>query len=153
VVGLALAASGALSLWIATADAALANTARQTAMLVHQRTEGEGAAVWFGGRWGFQYYMEQWGAQPLDLKHPQAKAGDVVVVPFNNIWTAETPQYPVSSEQRIFLPMHLGATTIGWPLGAGFYSNYWGPMPFAIGPMPMEGASIVRIGEGNPAGR
>jgi 4-amino-4-deoxy-L-arabinose transferase-like glycosyltransferase len=153
VVGLALAASGAISLWIGTADAALANTARQTAMLVHQRTEGEGAAVWFGGRWGFQYYMEQWGAQPLDLKHPQAKAGDVVVVPLNNIWTAETPEYPVSSEQRIFLPMHMGATTIGWPLGAGFYSNYWGPMPYAIGPVPMEGASIVRIAEAKPAVR
>lgn len=146
VVALALVASGALSLWIAIADTALANTARKTAVLVRQRTEGEGATVWFAGHWGFQYYMEQQGAQPLDLKNPQAKPGDLLAMPFNNIWTGETPQYPVSSEQRIFLPMHIGATTIGWPLAAGFYSNFWGPMPYAIGPVPMEGARILRIG-------
>jgi len=145
-VSMALVASAAVSIWIAAGDAELANTARKTARLVYEKTEGQGK-VWFVGHWGFQYYFQQTGGEALDLKHPQAKPGDLIVTPFNNIWTAETPAYPVASDQRILLPVYTGATTISWPLGAGFYSTFWGPLPFAIGPEPLEGARIFRIGD------
>lgn len=145
VVALALIACGALSVWVATGDTELANTARRNATLVYQKTLGQGN-IWFEGHWGFQYYMQLLGAQPLDLKNPQAQPGDFIVIPFNNYWTPETPPYQLISEQRVFLPMHTGATTISWPLGAGFYSTYWGPMPFAIGPEPLEGARILQLG-------
>lgn len=146
VVALALLASAAVSLWITTADTELANAGRKSAFLVYQKTQGQGR-LWFEGHWGFQYYLEQLGAEPLDLKNPQAEAGDLIAIPFNNVWTTEKPPYVVRSEEEIFLPMHVGASTISWPLGAAFYSSYWGPMPFAIGPEPIEGARILHVGE------
>jgi len=143
---IALSVSGIFSLWVAASDAALANTARTVATRVRKMTEQEGP-LYFEGHWGFQYYLEQLGGEPLDLKHPQAKPGDQIAIPFNNVWTANTPPYTVTSEQNIFIPVHTGVTTIGWPLGAGFYSSYWGPMPFGMGPQPMQGARVFRVGE------
>jgi hypothetical protein len=67
-VALALLASGLLSFWIAQADADWANSAKQAAFVLRQRTRNETGTVWFQGHWGFQYYMEQLGMPPFDYR-------------------------------------------------------------------------------------
>ena len=79
-----LALSGLLSLWVATADAGLANSARAATRAITQLTQNTGASVFFEGHWGFQYYMELSGARPVDLVAKDYRAGDFVAMPENN---------------------------------------------------------------------
>jgi Dolichyl-phosphate-mannose-protein mannosyltransferase len=144
-VALILLASGALSVWIAAGDASLANSARTAAMETYAKTRGKGGTVWFEGHWGFQYYMEMLGARPADFGNPQLAPGDYVVIPENNIQLQEIPPQYVASREELIFGQSVGATTISHELGAGFYSSYWGPLPYAIGPVPAERYWIIRL--------
>ena len=141
----ALVLSGLVALWVTRADAELANSARRAAEIIYERTRGQGSALWFEGHWGFQYYMESRGAHPVDLNDPQAQPGDFVVIPVNNIQLAGIAPQFIASSQSITLPVRSGASTICRNLGAGFYSSYWGPLPYAFGPIPPERYIIVRL--------
>lgn len=144
-VALALLVSAVASIWIAAADAELANSARTAASLVVEKTRGKGGAVWFEGHWGFQYYMQLLGAHPFDTDSPQATPGDFVVIPYNNIMLQDIPPKFVVAEETFDLAQRSWATTISWDLGAGFYSSYWGPVPYAIGAVPPEHYSILQL--------
>ena len=140
-----LIVSAGFSMWIAAADAELANSARTAATVIYQKTRGQGATLWFQGHWGFQYYMEGMGIALLDPNDPQARAGDFVAVPKNNTHLARISPEFIASQEIIDLPLETRATTISSELGAGFYSSYWGPLPHAIGPVPAERYSIFRL--------
>jgi hypothetical protein len=144
-IAIALVASMVISLWVTYADSEVGNSARTAASLVFDKTRGTGAKVFFEGHWGFQYYMESHGAEPLDLRDPQAKSGDFVVIPRNNIQTQSLEPSVIDSQQILNLPLKSGASTISSQLGAGFYSSYWGPLPFAFGPVPMERYEISHL--------
>ena len=144
----ALALSGLVSLWVARADTELANSARRAAEIVYERTRGQGGALWFEGHWGFQYYMELRGAHPVDLNDPSAQPGDFVVIPVNNIQLAAIAPQFVASSQSFTLPVRSRASTICRSLGAGFYSSYWGPLPYVFGPIPPERYVIVQLAQG-----
>jgi len=144
--------SSSVSLWVAGADAKLANSARQAAMRIQASIQGQAGDLWFEGHWGFQYYMESLGARPLDLENPQAKAGDFVVIPENNIQLKGIPEELIGAERTLTLPLHTWASTICTNLGAGFYSSNWGPLPYVFGPIPEERYLIIRLigGPGGP---
>ena len=141
----ALALSAWVSLWVVRADTELANSARRAAEIIYERTRGQGSALWFEGHWGFQYYMELRGAHPVDLNDPSAQPGDFVVIPVNNIQLAEIAPQFIASSQSLTLPVRCGASTICRNLGGGFYSSYWGPLPYVFGPIPPERYVIVRL--------
>lgn len=143
---LALAISAAVSLSVAAGDAALANSARQAATYLSQLARNQPGTLWFEGHWGFQYYMQKLGARPVDVTHPAYIPGDLVVVPQNNIQIFPVPRDAVASSQAIEIDLHQSMTTIRWELGAGFYSSFWGPLPFAPGPVPPERYYLLRIG-------
>ncbi|HUJ94078.1 MAG TPA: glycosyltransferase family 39 protein [Terriglobales bacterium] len=144
--------SGLVSLWVARADAELANSARQAALQIHERTQGQGGDLWFEGHWGFQYYMESLGAHPLDLENPRVKAGDFVAIPENNIQLRDIAPQFIGASQTLTLPLHTWASTICTTLGAGFYASNWGPLPYVFGPIPEERYQIIRLlaGPGGP---
>jgi hypothetical protein len=52
-----------------------------------------GQTVWFGGHWGFQFYAEQAGFQPIIPDNSNLKRGDLVVFP-----------HPLIDAQRVMLP-------------------------------------------------
>jgi len=136
--------SGAVSLWVASGDAALANSARQAAFYFHQQTRNEPGAVEFQGHWGFQYYMESFGARPLEQGVIASNPGDFIVVPVNNTNLFTLAQKTVLVKTVDFeVPSRV--TTMSTDLGAGFYSLVWGPLPFAIGPVPNERYYMVRV--------
>ena len=37
--------------------------------------------MWYVGHWGFQYYMQQSGAKPIELADTRLQTGDIAVVP------------------------------------------------------------------------
>jgi 4-amino-4-deoxy-L-arabinose transferase-like glycosyltransferase len=140
----ALIVSGAVSVWVASGDAALANTARIAASYVNQQTRDESGAVEFQGHWGFQYYMGLFGARPLEQGESGSHPGDIIVIPVNN-----TNRFKLDEEtslvKTIEIEVHSRVATISPDVGAGFYSSVWGPLPFAIGPVPNERYYMVRV--------
>jgi 4-amino-4-deoxy-L-arabinose transferase-like glycosyltransferase len=140
-----LIVSGVLSIWVAGADTRLANLAREAAQSVRGRTSNEVGTLWYEGHWGFQYYMEQLGALPVDALDFRIRPGDFVVVPENNARFAGFPPDVAFEKVAVLeLPNPSGAALLNWQLGAGFYSSYWGPLPFAFGPAPPERYVIMR---------
>jgi 4-amino-4-deoxy-L-arabinose transferase-like glycosyltransferase len=140
-----LALSGLVSLWIAIADFDLANSARTAAHLIAQETAGEKTPVLFEGHWGFQYYMESFGARPLDFVKPNYQPGQILAIPDNNTLAFWTPPGFTGPAQVIEVNISRGVTTMKPQMGAGFYSSMWGPLPFAFGHVPPERYFVVRL--------
>jgi 4-amino-4-deoxy-L-arabinose transferase-like glycosyltransferase len=140
-----LAAAGAVSLWLTCADTELANSARTVAALIGQKTRNQPGTVWFLGHWGFQYYMESFGARAVVVDDPPHKPGDFLVTAGDRSLFELRPEFATSRE-IIEIPMRLGITTIRSELGAGFYSSDLGPLPFAVGPVPPERYELIRLG-------
>lgn len=144
-VALALLVSGMISFWIAQADTEWANSARQAAEILHQRTRKE-TAVWFQGHWGFQYYMQQSGLHPFDFSKCTLNPGDLLIVPANNIETRDLPPQFVASADLLEIKLRQPVITHRWPMAAGFYGSYFGFLPFAFGAVPPEQYHLFRVG-------
>lgn len=141
-----LVASGALSLAIAWSDARLANSARDAATVISSQFRDSARPMYFEGHWGFQYYMQRAGAQPTDIRKTRFQTGDLLVIPENTTNSFGPPPGFQLADVRI-LPLDLPQplATMSQPLGAGFYASVWGPLPFAIGPVPPERYMIARL--------
>ena len=140
-----LAVAGAVSLWLTWADTELANSARTAAARIERKTLNQPGAVWFLGHWGFQYYMESFGARAVVVNDPPHQTGDFLATAGDRLLFEVRPGF-VASRDVIQIPMRLGITTIHCELGAGFYSSDLGPLPFAIGPVPPEHYELIRFG-------
>jgi 4-amino-4-deoxy-L-arabinose transferase-like glycosyltransferase len=140
-----LAVAGAVSLWLTWADTELANSARTVAALIERETRNQPGTVWFLGHWGFQYYMESFGARPVVVDDPPHQPGDFLAAAGDRLLFEVRPEF-VASRDVIQIPMRLGITTIQSELGTGFYSSDLGPLPFAIGPVPPEHYELIRLG-------
>jgi hypothetical protein len=71
--------------------------------------------------------------------------GDVVVIPPNNSNVTPIPSQMVASQETFAVPTNTGATTMSLVSGAGFYSDIWGPLPYAFGPAPSGVYTVVRL--------
>src|SRR5260370_10028443 len=132
-----LMVSGVLSIWVAGADTRLANLAREAAQSIRGRTSNEVGTLWYEGHWGFQYYMEQLGALPVDAEDFQIRAGDLVAVPENNLRFAGFPPDMSFQNEAVFeLPNPSGAAVLSCQLDPAFYSFSLWPFPFTFGPSP-----------------
>jgi hypothetical protein len=89
--------------------------------------------VWFQGHWGFQHYMEAAGARAQDFKRSELTRGDLVVVPVNNTNLRPPPEHAARLVGKKTLMPFPYVATMDQALGAGFYSDLWGPLPFAVG--------------------
>jgi len=140
-----LAAGAALSLIVVAADYDFAHAVRELSTNVASTYRRPSEPLWFQGHWGFQYYMQQLGASPVDFKSSPLKPGDLVVVPANN--TNLLPPDPNKSDLiGIAKVDRTGAVeTMNSMLGAGFYSSAFGPLPFAFGDVALEYASVYRL--------
>jgi len=141
-----LAVAGGISLWLTAADTELANSSRTAATLIAQKTKNQPGTVWFFGHWGFQYYMESFGAHAVLIDDPPHQSGDYVVEVENNVRILETRPEFVASRDVIRIPVNLGITTISNQLGTGFYSSELGPLPFAFGGVPPERYALLKLG-------
>jgi 4-amino-4-deoxy-L-arabinose transferase-like glycosyltransferase len=149
----ALAPALAVALTVAWADARLAETARTAARdLVHRYAAEADGRVWFRGAWGFQFYAMTAQARKVDDAQPMLEPGDVLLLPKNN--TGVLPAVPGEARriERVQYPAAGWIATMSPRLGAGFYSDLYGPLPFAFGPAPPEVYRVYRV-EGARTGR
>jgi 4-amino-4-deoxy-L-arabinose transferase-like glycosyltransferase len=141
-----LAAAAALSLLVSFADYRLAESARIAVHDITLKVESlPKGTIWFQGHWGFQYYAQENGWRPFDSKQPAVRPGDLIVLPFNNTnLVAIRPE----TVERLFileLPVLPWVSTMNQAMGAGFYSDKRGPLPFAFGSVPVEKYYILRF--------
>ena len=145
-VGAGLLASAVLSIWVARADAGLANAGRRAATQIAEQVRASQVPVYFEGHWGFQYYMQQLGARPADIRNSPFRAGDVVIIPENTTNSFGPPPGFVLSDVKIIeWPLSGGVATMSQPLSAGLYASVWGPLPFAFGRVPPERYLVARL--------
>jgi len=135
--------AGALALLVSCADARLAGIARHAAEEIGE--EGGGGAVWFSGHWGFHYYMAEQGGRPLDLGALALQPGDLCVTPSNNTNRAALQPEMVEERETLQFRSFPCLATMQRPMGAGFYSDVFGPLPFVIGPVPAEMYTVDRV--------
>ncbi len=143
-----LAPALVLSLMVSYADYAFANSARSVAQLVKTRYIDLGERVWFQGHWGFQYYMEAFGARPLNLQTPQILPGDIVVRSENNYIVPRLPEYyfNVTVLDIIENPLPRTMAVMSFrPMAAGFYSSVFGALPFVLGHTENDVYRIIRL--------
>jgi len=140
-----LAASASLAGGVTRSDFLLATAVRRCAEQICSRYRHRPGMLWFQGHWGFEYYMQSFGASALDLKDSSLKPGDGLVLPSNN--TNPLPPNPEKTElmETLTIPGPHWLTTWNTATGAGFYASVWGPLPFAFGPVPPEGASVYLL--------
>jgi hypothetical protein len=143
-----LVLSGAVSFWVSCADAAEANAARTAAQYVRDRFVKPGVHVSFEGHWGFQYYMQALGFEPVDFwEFKVEKNGDLMVIPENNSNASARAvgSELVGSQETFAVPANTGATTMNPVSGAGYYTDVWGPLPYSFGPAPAESYTVLRL--------
>jgi 4-amino-4-deoxy-L-arabinose transferase-like glycosyltransferase len=114
-------------------DYRLANSARTAARQIHDEYAVKPANEWFMGHWGFQYYMQELGARCIDANQLDIPAGDIIVVPINNANLILPPEDLSKEVATLRFPASIGVATMHPILGAGFYANRIGPLPFAFG--------------------
>lgn len=142
-----------LSFMLARADYNLAGSAAAAANAIAQHYSAGDRKLWFQGNWGFQYYMEKAGATALDGARSRPEPGDIIVVPDNNTVSFDLPGELLVPLEIIALKPCRRLTTMSPELKAGFYSDVWGMLPFAFGPVPEERYFIVAVKDRLPAGR
>ncbi|MGP8236727.1 MAG: ArnT family glycosyltransferase [Limisphaerales bacterium] len=140
-----LAISLAVGLTVAWGDWKLAESARTAAVTLQQQYGPHSSEIAFEGHWGFQYYMESFGAKALNAKQLDLVSNEVIIMPQNN-----THGFPLPDGQIETLAQYHGSAA-GWlalmsrPLGAGYYSDHWGPAPFIFGSPPTEDYAVFRV--------
>ncbi|MCP3980463.1 MAG: glycosyltransferase family 39 protein [bacterium] len=142
---LALAPALILALVVAGADAASANSARATAREIAAQLDGQPGRVWFQGHWGFQYYMQRQGARAVEFRHDRSAAGDFVVIPTHAANVRAIDGGRVERGMQLSKRPSPWLATMQAGAGAGFYSELWGPAPFAFGPVPEDVYYIYRL--------
>jgi 4-amino-4-deoxy-L-arabinose transferase-like glycosyltransferase len=134
-----------VALLVGWADYAWADTARSAAETISESFKNYKGDIWFQGHWGFQYYMESNGHKALDFKHSKLVSGDIVIVPSNNCFSRSLPEkdFPLLQTFQVEPPRWLA--TMNRTLGAAFYSDIWGPIPFAVGPVGPENYYVFAV--------
>jgi 4-amino-4-deoxy-L-arabinose transferase-like glycosyltransferase len=141
-----LSATAALSLLVSFADYRLAESAPAAVGEIAKKVEPlPKGAIWFQGHWGFQYYAEAQGWRAFDSKKPEARPGDLIVLPFNNTNLAALRPESVERVFTLELPVVPWISTMSRAVGAGFYTDKLGPLPFALGVVPPEKYYILRF--------
>ncbi len=136
--------SAAVSLSAVWSDYTLAGTARKAAVGITSKYSDSNWHLWFQGHWGFQYYAQGIGGKPFDIRKLGIGQGDIVVVPATNTNVNILPGGILDHLETVEFSPCRWLATMNPALGAGFYSDFWGPLPLAFGPVPLEKNLVLR---------
>jgi len=124
-------AAAVLSLLVAQADYNLAAADRTAARDLCAKYANHGRRLWFEKHWGFQYYMERGGAQPLEVNLSQIQPGDLLVLSAEGC--ADVPSDLVRIVDMLSYVSATRCSTDSLSSGAGFYVGGVEPFPFSFG--------------------
>lgn len=139
-----LACAAALSLAVTWADYRFAETGRTGAWMIQQKYAASAGNAWFLGHWGFQYYMQQRGALPLNVKNLRFASGDILAAPTTNS-NPYTLAPQTTEPEAVDVQQCTWLATMNPGTGAGYYADASGPLPFAFGSIPAERFRIYSI--------
>ncbi len=134
-----------VAVWVTWADFDYANSARAAARAIDHRYTSPSRALRFEGHWGFQYYMEAKRGIAINYSTPNAKPGDLLVVPENNSNIHMPTQAWTTVIDTLEVPTSRWIATMRTELGAGFYADQIGPLPFAVGNVTPERYFVFRV--------
>jgi hypothetical protein len=119
---------------ILRADAAFAGLGRRAVAELISPNIAAGHRVWFTPHWGFQWYAEKAGARPVTLTPPFPSAGDLLVTSRNTDQAFEVMsmlgRYAQGRHVARIEEREPGGRLMSHTLGAGFFSNEWGYLPW-----------------------
>jgi len=141
--GVFLSAIG--SLLIATADYRQAESALDASREFQRRFQAELNTTWFESHWGFQYYMQLWGAKALDAAASEVHSNDVLVLPSNSTAIVPLPIEKIFPPETVEFHLLPFLSTHGRGTGAAFYSSARGPIPWAVDHVPPEIYYVTRF--------
>jgi Dolichyl-phosphate-mannose-protein mannosyltransferase len=124
------------SIILAIADYREANCSRSTAELLYQRYGSEPDKVYFWGHWGFQYYMQKWGARPFERSHSDFGGGNVFVGSYPDFESGQIPLSRASQREELACNRLRIVSTSALGRGASFYSSFGGPLPWVVNEIP-----------------
>jgi 4-amino-4-deoxy-L-arabinose transferase-like glycosyltransferase len=129
---LALIPAAMLALYLTEADYLTAVAVRQNVRSMSSVLGPGMKRVWFEGHWGFQFYMTQLGARPVDFRSSVLRSGDILAIAMNNYRTSIPPAgaRPMGTFSRVG---PWGAATLNQSRGGCFYASGLGPLPFVFG--------------------
>ena len=131
-------AAAVLSLLVSFADYRLANSARAAVAEFQTKFGDSSSTVWFQGHWGFQYYAQANGLHTFDRMDPQTRSGDLMIVPGLNPNVKRISKDALKRFAIIEMPVPRWIATMSPAVGAGFYADNFGPLPFSFGAVPPE---------------
>ena len=134
--------SGAL---IVVGDTTLAGSQREAVdRLIAPRIQ-RGLKVWAGGQWAFLGYAEDAGAKALANTAPLPEPGDTIVISRLDYY-GMLDRLPIRRELlHTRTDRRCGVFVLNRRLGAGFYSNRFGYLPFAIGCGEVNAYDLYRV--------
>jgi 4-amino-4-deoxy-L-arabinose transferase-like glycosyltransferase len=146
-VRLSLLAAAAIALCVTAGDYQLAGAVRETARQSYARLRATDGTLWFGGHWGFQYYLEGLGPNAKAAVNGQLKPklGDLFASPANNtnVEAPRRPQYDSTEDLSVGGPRWV--TTLNRGIGTSFYASVLGPLPFSFARVPPEGVTVYHL--------
>ena len=149
-----------MALWVTVGDYQLANTGRDAAKFFVEAKENYPGNVYYLGHWGFQYYMDLDGTDPLIIERDANQQissikigeGDTLIIPLtNNPEFTPVPGSGTIVVNREHYPIPSRMATLQGVSGAGFYSHFIGRLPYAIGPVTPEEYIAAEIRAPEPA--
>lgn len=140
-----LALSACVALLLARADYAWAGSQREMAAKYRAEVGHKTETVLFQGHWGWQWYMELHGFKIFHPTGMMVPVQHTMIVPENAHATVHPQRETVVGLRIDEIQGQSMAATMSKPLGAGFYSDVWGPLPYAFGPVPIERYFVYSI--------
>ena len=89
--------------------------------------------------------MHARGGRDFDTQNPQVRPGEVMVIPYANTDVVFYSREFMDPIGEFELPACRWLATMQGQVGAGFYSGFWGPMPFVFGLTSPDKYEIVRL--------
>jgi hypothetical protein len=144
--GVGLVGAGALmGTLILQADANFAGLGRRAADELIRPNTAAGRNVWFNANWGFQWYAERAGGKILTTTPPRPQAGDFVVSARETITAIPIQSFRQRELVATVTDASPGGRIVSSELGAGFYSNGWGYLPWAWGSTEIDRFELWRL--------
>jgi hypothetical protein len=134
--------SGAL---IVVGDTTLASSQREAVDRLIAPRIRRGLRVWAGGQWAFLAYAEDAGAKALGNTPPLPEPGDIIVVSRLDYY-GMLDRLPIHRELlNTEADRRCGVFVLNRRFRAGFYSNRFGYLPFAIGCGEVNAYDLYRV--------
>ena len=134
-----------LALLIISADSNLAGAWRRGARELIGPPIAAGKRVWFAGTWGFYWYAERAGARPLSSRPPLPARGDWVVSCSSGPNDPKPRISPACRPIQHVAEAAPGGRIFGGTPSAGFYSNYWGYLPWTWSSDELTSFDVCRL--------